>query len=388
MTTKGPTLEEMARSYFDQPGSFALRSVAYRYEGAKITDIDVWVYRRAAGIRTRCIVDIKNRRSPKAYERVSWVRGMQMALNCDQAFVATTSVSPTVAAYARKHNVGVLTKAFLTQWVKGRDSEERMTLEEFTQNMAEYRGHTLDGDWVKRIHDSKAALINPGGYRAFNKALAAFRFFAERSMTRRYQEEQVRRGMWMTAAVACIALDAAVAEIAYADERTRYATIADGVTYGDVGDSGVKSRISEVLTVIERGLENGRLVARQARDLIKGQFEMVRADVVAEHFARMSHCESLLEVARELESLAHVPHWPAAKPPSRDARVVLGVFADFVQVERRGVLDNHRTQRATGGPNPQEGNEAPSEMANAPVKETGHGPLFASQRTGGDKEIS
>ena len=387
MTVKGSRLEEMVRAYFDEPGSFALRGVAYKYEGETITDVDVWVYRRSAtGIRTRCIVDIKNRRSPKAYERILWVRGMQLALNCDQALVATTNASPLVTAFARRHDVVVLPKVFLTRRKEDIDRNERLTLEEFSQNMAEYQAHKLDGNWVKRIYDSKAALISLKGYRAFNKALVEFRFFGERAATRRYQQEQVCRGLYMTAAVACIALDSALVDVAYADERARYCAIADGVTYGEVGDVGVRSNISEVLNIIEGGLEGGRVVAKRASELIKGQFETIRADIVAEHFARVSSCESLLEVARELEGRAHVRDWPSGEPLSTDARTVLGVFADFVQVERRVVLNTGGVLRRGTTHGSGRNTEAVSQVGSEPRRDVSQRVLFADQQ--GKKERS
>ena len=379
MTIKGAKLEEMVRAYFDEPGSFAVRGAAYKYEGTKITDVDVWVYRRSAtGIRTRCIVDIKDRRSPKTYERILWVRGMQLALNCDQAFVATTNASRLVTAFARRHGVVVLPKVFLASR-RVDDRDERLALEDFAQNMAAYQEHKLDGDWVKRIYDSKAALISLSGYRAFNKALVEFRFFGERASTRQYQQEQVTRGLYMMAAVACIALDSALVDVVYADERSRYRAIADGVTYGEVGDAGVRSNVADVLNIIEGGLEDGRVVARRARELIEGQFETIRADIVAEHFARVSNCESLLEVARELDGHAHVRDWPSSRPLSTDARTVLGVLADFAQVDRRAVLNTGGGRRSETAPGSEASTDAVSQVASEPMQDVSQRELFAHQ---------
>ena len=88
---KGADLEEFVRAYFARQGFFALRSVSLRFEDEEVTDIDVWSYgRQSASIRTRTLVDVKDKRSPKAFERILWARGMQLALGCDRAIVATT----------------------------------------------------------------------------------------------------------------------------------------------------------------------------------------------------------------------------------------------------------------------------------------------------------
>ena len=115
MARKGSNLEEVVRTYFDRQGFFALRGVSYRYEDEQVTDIDVWLYgRQSASVRTRTIVDVKNKRSPKAFERILWTRGMQLALGCDRAIVATTDRSAKVARFANQQKVALLTKDFLT----------------------------------------------------------------------------------------------------------------------------------------------------------------------------------------------------------------------------------------------------------------------------------
>lgn len=88
---KGYELEEILKSYFWQAGYFAVRGVPFRIEDEDVTDIDIWLYERpAASTRRRMIVDVKNKRSPKASERVIWTAGLQKALGVDGAIVATT----------------------------------------------------------------------------------------------------------------------------------------------------------------------------------------------------------------------------------------------------------------------------------------------------------
>ena len=70
---KGFDLEEALKVYFWQAGYFVVRGIPYRLNGEDVTDIDLWLYERpAASTRRRLIVDIKNRKSPKASERIIW----------------------------------------------------------------------------------------------------------------------------------------------------------------------------------------------------------------------------------------------------------------------------------------------------------------------------
>ncbi len=115
MVQKGPSLEELVREYFSKQGFYALRGVKLLFEGEDVTDVDVWLYgRQSAGVRTRVVVDVKNKRSPKAFERILWTRGLQLALGCDRAIVATTDGSAKVTRFAQQQKVALLSTKFLT----------------------------------------------------------------------------------------------------------------------------------------------------------------------------------------------------------------------------------------------------------------------------------
>ena len=143
------------------------------------------------------------------------------------------------------------------------------------------------------------------GYPAFNKAIATFRFFAERAQTRPHHKEQALRGAFVAAALACIALDSALERIVYEDQDARYHAIANGVTYGDAGDARVQNTVKTVLEVIAKGMPNGRVVSKQANDALTKMFESVRADIIAEHFSKEHNASTLFAVAKELDDRAH-----------------------------------------------------------------------------------
>ena len=340
MARTGAGLEELVRAYFARQGFFALRGVSYRFEDEEVTDIDAWLYgRQSASIRTRTIVDIKDKRSPKAFERILWARGMQLALGCDRAIVATTDSGAKIVRFAHQQKVAVLTKDFLNRLQSKLDMSNRMTLEEFNDNIRTYKEHKQDGDWLRLISDAKSALISVQGYPAFNKAIATFRFFAERAQTRPHHKEQALRGAYLAAALACIALDSALERVVYEDQGSRYRAIADGVTYGDAGDARVQSSIQTVLEVIAKGMENGRVVSRQAKDALDKMFESVRADIIAEYFTKEHNAGTLVAVAKELDDRAHSVDATNIQTLSIDAKSVLGVFADFVQAKRAVLLN-------------------------------------------------
>jgi len=332
--TKGALLEELVREYFVRQGYFVLRSVPFQFDGDDVTDVDVWLYsRQAASARVRAIVDVKNKKSPKAFERVLWVKGLQAALGCDRAFIATTDVNPKLTRFAQSQQIAVLSKGILERLEKKLSVDDRLTLEEFLGLVQSYPAQKQDGDWIRLVSQAKAALASRSGFPAFNTTIAAFRFFAERAEMRVQYRDVALRSALLCAALACIALDTALERLVFEDGDRRFDGLMRGVCYGDTGDGKMLANISDALAVLSEGLPNGRAIAAQARAQFDQRIAALRAEIIAEHFAREHNAQHLFGVAKELDDAAHA-RVIGGKPLSVEARSVLGVFADFVGVKR------------------------------------------------------
>lgn len=341
MVAKGAGLEELVRSYFERQGFFALRGVSLDFEDEQVTDIDVWLYgRQSASVRTRVIVDVKDKRSPKAFERILWTRGMQLALGCDRAIVATTDSSPKVARFAQQQKVALLPKEFLQKLEKRLSLGQRLTVEQFDDVVRGYKHQKQDGNWLERVSAAKSAVISMHGYPAFNVCMSSFRFFAERAATRPQHKEQATRCAYFSAALACIALDSALGQFIYEDSATRADAIKRGVTYGDSGDSRTQNSINTVLGVISEGMENGRVLALQAREAFSKLFENVRSEIIAEHFSKEQNAGLLFVVAKELDDRAHAADLSKLFDLSIEAKSILGIYADFCQVKRTAIFNS------------------------------------------------
>ncbi len=327
------------RAYFARQGFFALRAVSLRFENEEVTDIDVWLYgRQSATVRMRGLVDVKDKRSPKAFERVLWARGMQLALGCDRAIVATTENNPKVAQFAQQQQAALLTKSFLERLERGLQLDDRLTAEEFFENIQSYKTHKQDGEWLAVLEVAKSSVVSSEGFPAFNKCMTGFQFFAGRIDTRVQNREQVLRCVLETAALACIALDAALERVIFADQPERYDTIMAGVTFGDSGAGKTQKSIDTILSIISSGMENGRVMAMQVKEALDRMFGSVRAEIIAEHFSREHNAGVLFSVARELDDRAHGPMVTSLNTLSKEARSILGVFLDFCSVRRVSVL--------------------------------------------------
>lgn len=335
MRSKGSTMEELVRNYFYQIGYFALRSIPYRFEGHDISDIDVWIYGRlSATARVRGVIDVKNKKSPKALERILWAKGIQTSIGCDKAIIATTDTNPAVAGFAKSLNVSVINKQFIERLDNKLPLEQRLSMEELLDRVRDYTNHKADGDWIRHIDDAKSSLIEKNSFKSFNRIMLSFQFFSERAEVRSQQKEIAIRLAIFMASLACIALDSSLESYVFDGPTQRHNGIMQGVTYGDSGDGKTIDNIKKILALISESMENGKSIASIVEQKFKLTFSEIRADIVAEYFALEHHSQHLFSAARQLEFLAHSksPITTHELPP--EAKSILGVFADFVGVHR------------------------------------------------------
>jgi hypothetical protein len=108
-----------------------LRSPGRRFAGRDLTDIDLWVYTRASvHARHIAIVDIKNKRKSKAYERLIWLKGLQFAVRADEAIVATAASRDDLKPFAARMGIKLLSdQVFKAVVARFADQESRFNSE-------------------------------------------------------------------------------------------------------------------------------------------------------------------------------------------------------------------------------------------------------------------
>ena len=185
-TNKGHKAEECLRGYFLKSGYYVVRGVPFIYEGFNVTDIDLWLYGRASSVsREITIVDVKNKKTPQAIERIFWVQGLRQATNATNAVVATTDNRQEVKDFGNDLGILVLDGKFLKKLKNSYDPvAERLWDEEFSSTIEEYSLGKLDGDWKGRIVECKSLLSKALSFDSCNEWLAHAQFFAEQSITK------------------------------------------------------------------------------------------------------------------------------------------------------------------------------------------------------------
>ncbi|AMO54948.1 hypothetical protein [Endozoicomonas montiporae] len=235
--SKGHEMEELLRSYFLQAGYYVMRGVPFQYEGFDVTDIDLWLYSRTSSVaRNISIVDVKNKKTPQAIERIFWTKGLSEAINADNAIVATTERKPEVKDFGNKLDVLVLDGLFLSKLSKSESHfERRLSDEEFIELVQSYDLGKLDGDWKGKILACKSLLSNGLSFDTCNQWLNISKFFAEQVLTKPSRMETALRCFYFSLSLVAIGIDFILKELSFLDQQERIERLSEGFTYGSRG---------------------------------------------------------------------------------------------------------------------------------------------------------
>lgn len=332
---KGYATEEHLRSYFLRAGYYVSRGVPFLYEGFNVTDIDLWIYgRRSSVSREITIVDAKNKRTPQAIERIFWVQGLRLATRATSAIVATTDTRQAVKDFGKQMDVLVLDGTFLRKIAKSDDLSVRLTEEEFSRRIADYRLSKYDGDWRGRMVLSKSLLAHGLSFDACNEWLDQSRFFAEHSITKPTQREQALRCVYLILSYLAVALDYILRELSFLDQVQRAESIKNGFTFGSKGEVGMQRYINVAMGLVEQHADGGQAISRRVRANVESELARLPTNILGEYFARPEVGKSLFSIGRDLEALAMNRHFGSHTMASVEVRSFVGCLLDYFGIDR------------------------------------------------------
>jgi hypothetical protein len=342
---KGFDLEEALRAYFWRAGYFVVRAVPFRLDGDDVTDIDLWVYERPAALtRRRLIVDAKNRRSPKASERIIWASGLRAALGVDGAIVATRDRRPATRNLAKALNVVLLGGDAVTKLTHSEQLNKAGSLrcEELDQAVKRIDDSRRSTEWRQNLRDARGSLISGMGVQSANRNLEASRFFAEQAVAAQPHSEQAQTALrlfYLTSALAAISLDFALADQAFRSQDERRHAIISSVRFGDAEGVSTLATVRTAIGLARKYAENGAAVAKQIEYGFSGDAEHIPAEIIADYVSRISTSDALFNIAREIERASSDLELPSFDDISNEAKSLLGVFLDFNRISREKVAE-------------------------------------------------
>jgi hypothetical protein len=336
---KGPAAEEALRNYFLSIGYFVVRGCKFRYSRFDVTDVDLWLYGKSSALhRERINVDIKNKKTPQALERIFWAKGLQSVLGLDGCIVATTDSRPDVRAFGLEHGVTVLDGAFLGRLVKsGRSHQERLTEEALLGELDRESLGKLGGDWRGRYESGKSRILDALSFDGCNAWLDDINYYVEQSIQAAGQPTAGWRLVYLSLANFLISVDFILREHIASDHDQRRQLLESGFRYGSAGQAYTE-KVGRLAAALVVSVVSQSGIGDEVQRALAEQAESVRADVLAEHLSKGVTPSLLFDQARELEALAFQASPPSPAMLSVNAKGLLGVMADFFGLDRKKVL--------------------------------------------------
>ncbi len=330
LITKGELMEEKLRQYFLDNGYYVVRGVKYKHLGSDITDIDLFLYARISSLsRERINVDIKNKKTPKAFERIIWTKGLQELLSTDGCVVATSEKKDSIIEYGKKHGVLILDGNFLQKL--SYKIEERITEDDFLKKLSEIKCYDVykNQTWNNIYEDSKSRLLNEMDFSGFNSSLICIKYFLEKCFDKQ-KTEIATRVAYLTISHLLIILDYILKDIAFLDIDIRKEALSDGFKFGNLGRDGVNRTIDMAIKIT-----NSRIPA----NAIKQSIDTSETDILKDYFSKSEVSKIIFRIAIELENKAFSKKITNPNDLDISIRSLLSVLLDFFKINRKSFFD-------------------------------------------------
>lgn len=333
--TKGPMAEESLRNYFLSIGYYVVRGVKFKFRCFDVTDVDLWLYSRKTPLnRERACVDIKNKKTPQALERILWTKGLQNILKLDSCIVATTDSRPEIREFGRKNNVIILDGKFLSRLTNNaRSHQDRLTEEEFLYELDSTSIGRLGGNWRGRYEESKSRLLYSLNFDGANAWLEDIRY----ALTQIASGIPSWRLLYITCSHFMLSMDYIHRELVSEDNDQRRLIIENGFRYGDSGKP-VMEKVSRMAASLVGGITAQPGLADTLYIEIKKEANKLQANLLAEFFTKSLTGASIFEMARIFESEAFSPKINKPSLLSTQFQALLGVISDFFEIDRKKIL--------------------------------------------------
>jgi len=323
---KGEAMEEKLRLYFLNNGYFVARSVKYFFEDNEITDIDLFLYGRSSSLsRERINVDIKNKKNPKAFERILWTKGLQQLLGFDKCAVATTDKRETIRRYGLKNNTIILDGNFLQKL--SYNTEQRLNEEDILDAFSHLKSYKVyrNQTWKYIYEKSKSRILNELDYSGFNSSLLSLEYFLLKCFDKQ-KIETAYRATLIFLSHSLLILDYVMKDIAFLEPQLREETLSNGFRYGNLGREGVNRTIDMAVQ-----MTNSTISANE----IKKSLETNKTDIFKEYFSKVENIKSVFKWSVELESLGFQKKLlnPNNLPP--ELKGTLAIFLDYFEIKRK-----------------------------------------------------
>lgn len=325
--SKGEHMEELLRNYFLNSGYYVVRGVKYRYENNDITDVDLYLYGRSSSVtRQRINVDIKNKKSPQAFERILWTNGVKQLLNFDSCIVATTDYRPVIHKFAQLHSTSILDGNFLAK-LRLNSFPNRYSEEEITLRFSKHKSFKTfnNKDWRYILEDSKSRLLSELDFSGFNSALFNVKYFITKALTDIQRQEDATRLSYIIISHLLITMDYILKDLAFLETDEKEKKLNEGLKFGNLGKEGVDKIISIAVQIAGN---------KSANSFLKS-LDSFPTDILKEFFSKNENNKHLFTWAKQFENLAYNKDFISPINIDSPLKGIISLLLDFWGIERK-----------------------------------------------------
>lgn len=329
---KGELMEELLRSYFLNLNYYVVRSVNYRYEGFDITDIDLYLYGRSSSLtRQRINVDIKNKKSPQAFERILWANGLRKLLKFDNCIVATTDNRPVIHSFGQLHDTIILDGTFLSK-LRSNQNTERISEDALLAELLLHKSHKTypNRDWKFIYEMSKARLLSEQDFSGANSTLSTLYYFLEKVLIDQQRKEITTRMTYIILSHFLIVVDFIIKDIAFLEQADREKKLLNGFKFGNLGKDGV----DKIITMAAK-------ISGSSQSTLMKSLDSISVDILKDFFSKNDNAKNIFNWAREFEALGFNRNFINPNQIDLHLKGVLSVFLDYYKIDRRKFFESY-----------------------------------------------
>ena len=325
MSTKGEMMEEYLRHYFLSRGFFVIRGAKFVYDSSDVTDVDLWLYNRSSVVsREKIIVDVKNKRTPQAIERILWTRGLMSALRVNGAMVATTEKKERIKQFGKLNNVTVLDGHFLNELKSIK--LERLSEEELFASLKVSKDVKITNDFPRRYENLKSLMIGPSDFSSANVLLAEIKYFAEQIIINPQRLTEAYRLFLCTISYFLILMDFLLRDMTFLSEQERIQKIDEGFKFGKLGKEGIERTLELAINI------SGQSTGLKARYM--QQYDGLPVQILREFFSKSNNVSGLFAIAKNVENLAFNRNVKIPTQLETQEKSILFLLLDFLGIDR------------------------------------------------------
>jgi hypothetical protein len=337
-SNKGGVAEEALRQYFRSLGFFVVRGAKFKFREYEITDIDLWLYLNKTTItRERINVDIKNRRTPQAIERIFWTKGLQEVLGFEGCIVATNDRRPATRDFGSLHGVMVLDGNFMSRilgaYDKPKDFIEEETLVSILNTPCIVDTRTT---WTQMYMESKMDILVNLNFNGFNKLMNRAQTALEAYIVT--YAEPTLRFLYTAIAFMLLSLDFKNKELSFLEKEYRKKSLIEGFLYGEAGKQRADEILEAAISLASHVRNRDLFTQTDLRAEIERQLSSYPAEDLAIYFAKPEVMKSLFDLAKQFYALVFFENIPAPKDLDSNLRAIIGLLADHYKLDRNKIL--------------------------------------------------